>query len=336
MIYPFIKKALFSLEPETAHELSIQALKQWGRLPWVCDIPSNPVSVMGLQFKNPVGLAAGADKNGEAIEGFARLGFGFIEVGTVTPLPQGGNPRPRQFRLIEAEALINRNGFNNLGVDVLLENIQKSRYGGILGINIGKNAATPIERSIDDYLICLRKVYLASSYVTVNISSPNTQNLRSLQYGELLDELLHSLKREQQILSQKFGLYRPLVLKVAPDLNDPEIVAVANALLCHQIDGVVAGNTSLSRDGVVGLTEAKQVGGLSGKPLNVLSNRLISMLARELKGRVPIIGCGGIHSVASGQEKINLGADLLQLYSALVYQGPGLIRSLAQNIRQRV
>ncbi|OOH91328.1 dihydroorotate dehydrogenase (quinone) [Pasteurellaceae bacterium 15-036681] len=331
-MYSLIRKFLFSLDAEQAHEFSINALKYLGYTPLSLGQIYNPVEVMGLKFQNPIGLAAGADKNGEAIDGFAKLGFGFIEVGTVTPVAQDGNPRPRQFRLLEAEGIINRNGFNNLGVDVLVENVKHAKYDGVLGINIGKNAITPIENSLDDYLICLRKVYQYASYITVNISSPNTKNLRSLQYGEALDELLKALKAEQTQLSQKFGHYRPLVLKIAPDLSHAEIASVADSLIRHNVDGVIAGNTTLSREPVAGLIHSEQQGGLSGKPLNQLSTQLIRQLSGELKGQIPIIGSGGVHSVESGQEKIDAGASLLQVYSAMVYQGPKLIRDLAKKI----
>lgn len=332
-MYSLIRQFLFLLDAEKAHQLSIHALKLAGKLPFsISPIPNNPTEVMGLQFKNPIGLAAGADKNGEAIDGFGKLGFGFIEVGTVTPIAQDGNPKPRQFRILEAEGIINRNGFNNYGVDVLVENVKKARYDGVLGINIGKNAITPIEHSLGDYQICLRKVYEYADYITVNISSPNTKNLRSLQYGEALDDLLVNLKKEQAQLSQKFNQYKPLVLKIAPDLTDEEIASVADSLVRHQIDGVIAGNTTLSRETVADLPYSEQQGGLSGKPLNELSTRLISRLSFELNGRLPIIGSGGIHSIESGQEKINAGASLLQVYSAMVYQGPKLIQNLARNI----
>ncbi|WGE90027.1 quinone-dependent dihydroorotate dehydrogenase [Actinobacillus arthritidis] len=335
-MYSLIRKCLFSMDAETAHHFSIQALKLAGKLPLhPFSIPDNPTEVMGLKFRNPIGLATGADKNGEAIDGFGKLGFGFIEVGTVTPLAQDGNPKPRQFRILEAEGIINRNGFNNAGVDVLIENVKKAKYDGILGINIGKNAITPIERALDDYQICLRKVYEYADYITVNISSPNTKNLRTLQYGEALDDLLRSLKSEQETLSQKFKQYKPLVLKIAPDLSDEEIASVADSLIRHKVDGVIAGNTTLSREPVTGLNNAEQQGGLSGKPLNTLSTRLISRLSEELNGRLPIIGSGGIHSVASGQEKINAGASLLQVYSAMIYQGPTLIQDLAKYIQLR-
>ena len=324
------------MQPESAHEFTIKALKMAGKLPFpIFPTPDNPVEVMGLKFKNPIGLAAGADKNGEAIDGFGKLGFGFIEVGTVTPLAQDGNPKPRQFRILEAEGIINRNGFNNLGVDVLVENVKRAKYDGILGINIGKNAVTPIENALDDYQICLRKVYEHADYITVNISSPNTKNLRSLQYGEALDELLSGLKAEQARLLQKFQQYKPLVLKIAPDLTEEEIASVADSLIRHHIDGVIAGNTTLSRETVAGLINAEQVGGLSGKPLNALSTKLIMQLAKELNGALPIIGSGGIHSLASGQEKIDAGAKLLQVYSGLIYEGPALIQTLAKHIRMK-
>ena len=333
-MYSLVRKFIFSMQPESAHEFTIKALKMAGKLPFpIFPTPDNQVEVMGLKFKNPIGLAAGADKNGEAIDGFGKLGFGFIEVGTVTPLAQDGNPKPRQFRILEAEGIINRNGFNNLGVDVLVENVKRAKYDGILGINIGKNAVTPIENALDDYQICLRKVYEYADYITVNISSPNTKNLRSLQYGEALDELLLGLKAEQARLSQKFQQYKPLVLKIAPDLTEEEIASVADSLIRHRIDGVIAGNTTLSRETVAGLINAEQVGGLSGKPLNALSTKLIMRLAKELNGALPIIGSGGIHSLASGQEKIDAGAKLLQVYSGLIYEGPGLIQTLAKHIR---
>lgn len=334
MMYSLIRKCLFQLDAERAHHFSIQALKLFGRSPFsLCNLPENPVEVMGIKFRNPIGLAAGADKNGEAIDGFAKLGFGFIEVGTVTPVAQDGNPKPRQFRLLEKEGIINRNGFNNDGVDVLIENIKRAKYRGILGINIGKNAITPIEHSFDDYQICLRKAYPYASYITVNISSPNTKNLRALQYGEALEALLKSLKIEQNELAKQYGSYKPIVLKIAPDLTESEIVEIADSLVRHQFDGVIAGNTTLSRECVRGLKHAEQQGGLSGKPLDGLSTQLIHRLAKELNGQLPIIGSGGIHSVASGQAKIDAGASLLQLYSAMVYQGPALIHALAKSIR---
>lgn len=332
-MYSLIRKGLFSLDAENAHGFTIQSLKVLGKLPFSLPMPNNPTEVMGIQFKNPIGLAAGADKNGEAIDGFGKLGFGFVEVGTVTPKAQDGNAKPRQFRIVEAEGIINRNGFNNYGVDVLVENVKKAKYEGVIGINIGKNATTPIENSLDDYQICLRKVYQHAGYVTVNISSPNTKNLRSLQYGEALDYLLTELKAEQAKLAEQYNVYKPLVLKIAPDLSLEEIASVADSLVRHNIDGVIAGNTTLSRDPVTGLKYADEQGGLSGKPLHELSTRLITNLSKELNGKLPIIGSGGIHSVESGQEKINAGASLLQVYSAMIYQGPQLIQELAKHIK---
>lgn len=335
MPYSLIRKVLFKMEAENAHLFSIKALKLLGNLPFspFPTLPENPIEIMGLRFKNPIGLAAGADKNGEAINGFAKLGFGFIEVGTVTPKAQDGNPRPRQFRLLDAEGIINRNGFNNLGIDVLIENVKKAKFDGILGINIGKNATTPIENSFDDYQICLRKAYTHADYITVNISSPNTKNLRSLQYGEALDDLLLRLKNEQKQLTQQHKVYKPLVLKIAPDLSQEEIAAVADSLIRYQIDGVIAGNTTLSRESIAGLAFATEQGGLSGKPMHQLSTKTLYLLAKELNGKLPIIGSGGIHSVQSGQEKIDAGASLLQLYSAMVYQGPKLIHRLVKQIK---
>lgn len=324
------------MDAENAHSLTLTLLKQVGKLPdgfLFPPLPDNPVEIMGLRFKNPIGLAAGADKNGVAIDGFAKLGFGFIEVGTVTPKAQDGNPRPRLFRLPDAEGIINRNGFNNLGIDVLIENVQKSRYQGILGINIGKNAATPIEYSWDDYQHCLQKAYPYADYIAVNISSPNTQNLRSLQYGDALDTLLSQLKTKQQRLKSLHNIYKPIVLKVAPDLSQEEICQIADSLCRHHFDGVIVGNTTLSRETVKGLPFADEQGGLSGKPLHSLSTNTLRLFHTELKGKIPIIGSGGIHSRQSGQEKINAGADLLQLYSGLIYQGPALVHTLVKQIR---
>lgn len=335
MPYSLIRKLLFAMDAENAHIFSIRALKLLGNLPFspFPILPDNPVEVMGLKFKNPIGLAAGADKNGEAINGFAKLGFGFIEVGTVTPKAQDGNPRPRQFRILDAEGIINRNGFNNLGVDVLIENVKNAKFDGILGINIGKNATTPIENSFDDYQICLRKVYPYADYIAVNISSPNTKNLRSLQYGEALNDLLYRLKAEQTQLAEQQKSYKPLVLKIAPDLTTEEICSVADSLIHHKIDGVIAGNTTLSREPVAGLPLSNEQGGLSGKPMHQLSTETLRQLAKELNGKLPIIGSGGIHSVQSGKEKIDAGASLLQLYSAMVYQGPKLIQDLVKQIK---
>jgi len=288
---------------------------------------------MGLTFPNPVGLAAGLDKDGAYIDGLAALGFGFIEIGTVTPRAQPGNPKPRMFRLPEAQALINRMGFNNGGVDAFVRNVQASRFyqeqRGILGLNIGKNADTPIERATDDYLYCLDKVYPYAAYVTVNISSPNTKNLRQLQQASEIDALLSALKMAQSQLADKHGRYVPLVLKIAPDLDDEQIDTIASALLRHHIDGVIATNTTITRDAVQGLTHANETGGLSGAPVRDLSTRVVRALHQVLQGEIPIIGVGGILSGSDASEKMAAGASLVQLYTGLIYRGPALVGECA-------
>jgi dihydroorotate dehydrogenase len=288
---------------------------------------------MGLTFPNPVGLAAGLDKDGAYIDGLAALGFGFIEIGTVTPRAQPGNPKPRMFRVPEAQALINRMGFNNGGVDAFVRNVQASRFyqeqRGILGLNIGKNADTPIERATDDYLYCLDKVYPYAAYVTVNISSPNTKNLRQLQQASEIDALLSALKMAQSQLADKHGRYVPLVLKIAPDLDNEQIDTIASALLRHHIDGVIATNTTITRDAVQGLTHANETGGLSGAPVRDLSTRVVRALHQVLQGEIPIIGVGGILSGSDASEKMAAGARLVQLYTGLIYRGPALVGECA-------
>jgi dihydroorotate dehydrogenase len=281
-----------------------------------------------------VGLAAGLDKNGDCINGLAALGFGFIEIGTITPRPQPGNPRPRLFRLPEAKAIINRMGFNNHGVDALVANVERANFKGVLGINIGKNADTPIEKAADDYLICLRKVYAHASYVTVNISSPNTKNLRQLQGGDELDALLTRLKNEQNALSQRHAKYVPLTLKIAPDLDTEQIKQIASLLVKHRIDSVIATNTTLSRDGVQGLVHGDETGGLSGAPVKEKSTAVIRALSTELGGALPIIGVGGISSGADAAEKIQAGASLVQIYSGLIYRGQSLVTEAAEAIKR--
>lgn len=281
---------------------------------------------MGLQFANPVGLAAGLDKNGAAIDGFAQLGFGFVEIGTVTPRPQPGNPKPRLFRLPEAEAIINRMGFNNLGVDHLLERVRAANYHGVLGINIGKNFDTPVERAVDDYLICLEKVYGHASYVTVNVSSPNTPGLRSLQFGDSLKQLLQALAERREALALTHAKRVPLAIKIAPDMSDEETAQVASALLATGMDAVIATNTTLSREGVEGLAHADEAGGLSGAPVRDKSTHTVRMLAAELGGKLPIIAAGGITEGKHAAEKIAAGASLVQIYSGFIYKGPALIR----------
>ena len=339
-MYSLIRRAIFSLEPETAHDLAIQALHWAGQKPFyplfkaLLNAPNGqPKTVMGIEFKNPIGLAAGADKNGEAIDGFGAMGFGFIEVGTVTPLAQEGNAKPRQFRLPEVEGIINRNGFNNYGIDHLIENVKRCRYDGVLGINIGKNKLTPLEHGKDDYLICLNKAYNYAGYITVNISSPNTPDLRQLQYGDYFDDLLQSIKATQLQLAEQYQKYVPIAVKIAPDLSEQELVQIADTLLRHQLDGVIATNTTISRDNVTGLKNAEQQGGLSGKPLQQKSTEIIRRLHQELKGQIPIIGSGGIDGVQNAQEKIEAGAELLQVYSGLIYHGPSLVKGLVQAIK---
>ncbi|ATH83011.1 quinone-dependent dihydroorotate dehydrogenase [Pseudomonas sp. KHPS1] len=335
-MYSLARELLFKLSPETSHELSIDLIGAGGRLGLnglLTKGPASlPTSVMGLQFANPVGLAAGLDKNGDAIDGFAQLGFGFVEIGTVTPRPQPGNPRPRLFRLPQAEAVINRMGFNNLGVDHLLERVKAAKYQGVLGINIGKNFDTPVERAVDDYLTCLDKVYAHASYVTVNVSSPNTPGLRSLQFGDSLKELLEALRRRQEDLTQEHGKRVPLAIKIAPDMSDEETALVASALLGADMDAVIATNTTLSREGVEGLAHADEAGGLSGSPVRDKSTHIVKVLAGELGGRLPIIAVGGITEGRHAAEKIAAGASLVQIYSGFIYKGPALIREAVDAI----
>ena len=330
MIYSVVRPLLFALEPETAHRFTLEAFRTLARLGLIPPARLAPAGcareVMGISFPNPVGLAAGLDKNGEFIDALARLGFGFIEVGTVTPRPQPGNPRPRVFRLPAARALVNRLGFNNDGVDRLLENVRAARFRGVLGINIGKNADTPLARAADDYLACLRKVYPVASYVTVNISSPNTPDLRELQQAGELDRLLGALKAEQRRLADTHGRHVPLAVKIAPDLESAQIAAIAGLLQRHAVEAVIATNTTIARDGVAALPHAEEAGGLSGAPLAARSTAVIAELARALKGSVPVIGVGGILSGADAREKIAAGAQLVQFYTGLVYRGPELVR----------
>ncbi len=335
---PFIlRPLLFSLDPETAHHVTLDGLQTAHRLGlaplFVCPTAAAPRTVMGLTFPNPVGLAAGMDKNGDYIDALAALGFGFIEIGTVTPRPQPGNPKPRLFRLPQANAIINRMGFNNDGVDKLIANVKRAGYRGILGINIGKNADTPIENAADDYLLCLRKVYAHASYVTVNISSPNTKNLRQLQGEDALNNLLALLKAEQQKLADAHGKYVPIALKIAPDMEGEQIAQIARLLVQHRIDGVIATNTTLSREGVENLPHGAETGGLSGAPVREKSTAVIRQLAAELRGALPIIGVGGILGGADAAEKIKAGATLVQLYSGLIYRGPALVGECCAAIR---
>jgi len=339
MLYRLLRPFLFMIDPEQAHKLSLRGLdllENLGLLKWFMPKPVRaPVTVMGIEFPNAVGLAAGMDKNGDHIMALSRFGFGHIEIGTVTPRPQPGNPKPRMFRLPAAEGIINRMGFNNDGVDKLLENVHDADFptrGGILGINIGKNATTPIEKAADDYLECLTKVYPVASYVAVNISSPNTRNLRELQKDDALDDLLAQLKARQEVLAQRHGRYVPMALKIAPDLDDAQITAIADALRRHRMDGVIATNTTLSRDGVEGLANADEAGGLSGAPVFRKSTDVLRKLSAALAGELPIIGVGGIMGGEDAAEKINAGAALVQFYSGFIYRGPDLVSEVAETL----
>ena len=335
-MYDLARQFLFKLSAETSHDLSLDLIGAGGRLGLnrLLAKPAArlPVRVMGLAFDNPVGLAAGLDKNGAAIDGFAQLGFGFVEIGTVTPRAQPGNPRPRLFRLPEATAIINRMGFNNLGVDHLLERVKAARYRGVLGINIGKNFDTPVERAQDDYLLCLEKVHAHASYVTVNVSSPNTPGLRSLQFGDQLKTLLDALATRREALALASGRRVPLAIKIAPDMTDEETAEVAAALLATGMDAVIATNTTLSREGVEGLPHEGEAGGLSGAPVREKSTHVVRVLAGELKGAIPIIAAGGITEGRHAAEKIEAGASLVQIYSGFIYRGPALIREAVDAI----
>ncbi|EGQ7982755.1 quinone-dependent dihydroorotate dehydrogenase [Vibrio vulnificus] len=336
MLYRLARAGFFQLDAEKAHDLAIQNFKRFTGTPidlfYRQQLPNRPVECMGLTFRNPVGLAAGLDKNGECIEAFDAMGFGFVEVGTVTPRAQSGNDKPRLFRLVGAEGIINRMGFNNLGVDNLIENVKKAKYSCVLGINIGKNKDTPIEKGAEDYLICMEKVYEYAGYIAVNISSPNTPGLRTLQYGEALDELLVELKRKQAELEEKHGKYVPLALKIAPDLTDDEISQICQSLISNKIDGVIATNTTLDRTMVEGMKHAQEAGGLSGRPLQSRSTEVVRLLRKELQGNIPIIGVGGVDSYVAAKEKMLAGADLVQVYSGFIYHGPGLVRDIVKNL----
>ena len=336
MYYPFVRKALFQLDPERAHEFTFQQLRRITGTPFEAlvrqKVPAKPVNCMGLTFKNPLGLAAGLDKDGECIDALGAMGFGSIEIGTVTPRPQPGNDKPRLFRLVDAEGLINRMGFNNLGVDNLIENVKKAHYDGVLGINIGKNKDTPVEQGKDDYLICMDKIYPYAGYIAINISSPNTPGLRTLQYGEALDDLLIAIKNKQNDLQKIHQKYVPIAVKIAPDLSEEELIQVADSLVRHNIDGVIATNTTLDRSLVQGMKNCDQTGGLSGRPLQLKSTEIIRRLSQELNGRLPIIGVGGIDSVIAAREQIAAGATLVQIYSGFIFKGPPLIKEIVSNI----
>ncbi len=332
-LYTLARPLLFSLDPETSHHLTLRLSGLVGfAFP---KVPSCPVRALGLEFPNPVGLAAGLDKNAEHIDALAALGFGFIEVGTVTPRPQPGNPKPRLFRLPQAQALVNRFGFNNVGVDAFMQNVSRSRSRGILGINIGKNADTPTERAVDDYEICLEKVYSQASYVTLNISSPNTRGLRDLQQREQVETLLTRLSSKRERLANRHGKRIALLLKVSPDLEKEHVTAIAQAVRRHGIEGVIATNTSVSRAGVEGLPHAEEPGGLSGAPIRDRATGVLRMFADELRGEATLVGAGGILAASDTGEKIAAGASLVQLYTGLIYRGPDLVSECVSAFRAK-
>lgn len=333
MFYNSLRTLLFKLEPELAHRYTLQTLALLHRMHilklFVEHPPFMPLEQMGLNFRNPVGLAAGLDKNGDYIDALGALGFGFIEVGTVTPKPQIGNPKPRLFRLSSQQAMINRMGFNNKGVDYLVKKAQKRKYAGILGINIGKNASTPLEKALDDYRYCLKRVYPYADYVALNISSPNTPGLRNLQSPDYLNQLLLQLKNEQTSLAHRYQKYVPLVVKISPDLSTDEIEQMATVFSKNGIDGVIATNTTVSRTLIEAESTSKEAGGLSGEPLFSRATEVLKQLRAVLDKEIPIIASGGIMSRQEAQEKIDSGASLVQLYSGLIYQGPSLIKKIA-------
>ena len=334
--YAILKPLLFQLDAEVAHDYTLKSLHVAEKFGLLKLYPTAPVvqprQVMGITFPNAVGLAAGLDKNGAVIDGMAALGFGFLEIGTVTPRPQPGNPKPRLFRVQEAQGIINRFGFNNLGVDNLITNVKAAKFKGILGINIGKNFDTPNEKAVDDYLFCMQKVYPYASYITVNISSPNTKNLRALQEKDALSQLLLTLKQAQLELAQLHGKYVPIALKIAPDLEVEQINEIADLLMQHQIDGVIATNTTLAREKVQGMSNGNETGGLSGAPVRDKSTMVIQLLSQRLQGALPIIGVGGILDGADAVEKIAAGASLVQIYSGLIYKGPKLVHDVCRSL----
>ena len=336
-MYSLIRPLLFRLDAEQAHNLTLQALHKAQRYKLMPTAPaiSLPTRLMGLNLPNPLGLAAGLDKNGEHIDALFALGFGFIEIGTVTPKPQDGNPKPRLFRLPEHQAIINRMGFNNHGIDAMIRNIENSRRQGILGINIGKNATTPIENAADDYLICLEKAYAYADYITVNISSPNTQNLRSLQGGDELSALLEALKNKQSHLRAQHGKYVPLAVKIAPDLDEAQIADIAHVVQQVEMDALIATNTTIDKSSLGKHPLSGEAGGLSGMPVREASNRVLQSLAAELHGKIPLIGVGGILQGADAVHKIELGADAVQVYSGLIYRGPELIGECLRHLQAR-
>jgi dihydroorotate dehydrogenase len=338
MFYDLARHLMFQMDAERAHHFALDNLQRFTHTPlshlWRQHITPCPVTVAGIEFPNPVGLAAGLDKNAECIDAFAQMGFGFIEVGTVTPRPQAGNDLPRMFRLPQAQAIINRMGFNNHGVDRLVENVKRAKFRGVLGINIGKNKDTPNEQGKDDYVHCMRKVYPLATYITVNISSPNTPGLRDLQFGDALLDLLQSVKNEQLDLAAKHGKYVPVFVKIAPDMDAIAVEQVADTLKQSQMDGAIATNTTLDRTLVQGLPHAQESGGLSGQPVRQRSTLVLSQLRQAVGADFPIIGVGGIDSAAAAAEKFAAGAQLVQVYTGFIYQGPKLVQDIASYYRQ--
>jgi dihydroorotate dehydrogenase len=339
--YSLLRPWLFCLDPEKAHDLTLSNLdraNRWGLLERLMSKPvADPRTICGITFANPVGLAAGLDKDGKHIDALAALGFGFLEIGTVTPRPQPGNPKPRMFRLSEAQALINRMGFNNDGVDACVSRVRSSRFwqqGGVLGMNIGKNASTPIEDAASDYILAMEAVYEIASYITVNISSPNTQNLRALQGEAMLRSLLSSLDEARKRLSDRYSVRKPLFLKIAPDLESADIDLIADLSMEFGIDAIIATNTTIARDAVQGMKHSEEAGGLSGAPVRTASTQVIKTLKARLENTLAIIGVGGILSGADAKEKMMAGASLVQIYSGLIYKGPDLVSECAKALRQ--
>ncbi|MGO2242400.1 MAG: quinone-dependent dihydroorotate dehydrogenase [Halomonas sp.] len=335
-MYALARSLFFRIDPETSHGMALSALESLHRIGGVARLfgqPVNdPVELMGLRFANRVGLAAGLDKNADHLDALGALGFGFVEAGTVTPQPQPGNPKPRLFRLAQHDAIINRFGFNNKGVEHLIQQVKKRHYGGIVGINIGKNLTTAVEHALDDYLLCLAAVHPCADYIAVNVSSPNTPGLRSLQFGEQLDALLGPIRARATALNTQAGRHVPLLIKIAPDMSEEEVALMAGSIERNALDGVIATNTTVSRKAVQGDPQAEEAGGLSGRPVFEVSNRVIRQL-REHLPTLPIIGVGGIDSAAAAEAKIAAGADLVQLYSGLIYQGPRLVSECAKALK---
>ncbi len=331
-----VRPFLFQMGAEHAHDMMINLGKTFSKDPLrrliSQKVEDSPVEVMGLKFKNPLGLAAGLDKNGEAIDFFGALGFGFIEVGTVTPKPQSGNPKPRLFRVYEAEGIINRMGFNNKGVDYLLANLKRSTYEGVIGVSIGKNETTPIDHAVDDYIECMSKVYPYADYIAVNISCPNTPDLTDLQQAESFTKLICPLKDKQRELADKYGTYVPLVVKISPDLYDNELRSLCGVCLEQKVDGICCTNTTVSRDVIHGMVHANEWGGLSGQPLFHKSTRVLKLVSDMVDNSIPLIGVGGISNAVQAREKIDAGANLVQIYTSLIYDGPRVIRDIVNNI----